>query len=139
MKPLSLALLLIFAASCGTPTGVKDGMLSGRWRSGMDFLDADQYNVFVATGVADGATGGPVSILSGRRFDAQARLRLRNPSDSTQPIEGTAVRLIGRVDMHTGKVLLSIVDSASGVRYFTRWLDPWRPSGPPPSTPPVPR
>ena len=75
-------------------------------------------------------------MLRGGRFDAPARVRLQ--ADSVRPIEGTPVRLVGNVDVHTGKLRLSIVDSA-GRRHYTRWLDVWRPSGPPPSAPPVPR
>lgn len=119
MKRLLLAFVALSAASCGNPLGTKDGVLVGRWRTGLAFVAAKPDVMSVEDSSAWGQTDGAVVLQPGGKLDAfgiwSGELVYRR------------VHFTGSLNPSTGWLLVVIADSTSGQEFFAKWLKPTSP------------
>lgn len=139
MKSLCLAMLLIMAAACGNPAGLKYGTLIGHWRGPTTLLDGDEGSIHVSYGSYWGNTPGPVVPRSDGTFDAPGRWWSLNQWGQRSPDDpGSPVQFTGSLNVHTGRILLTVTDSLTGSRYVREWVHAYHYIPPPPPAPPPP-
>lgn len=127
MKALWIPLLALTACTL-IPTSISDATIEGRWRGPTTWFHADEFSATVYAGSSTGYSYKPVSIDPWGKFQIAGSW-----GDNARP-----AWFIGRVNVHTDRMLLIVADSVSGERYLTEWLVADHSPIPPPPAPPPP-